>query len=223
MKQNEVDCSLADHSFYSANGNGNSYRWDINTGQIVSTFEGHQDYLHCVKYHHESRKLYTGSEDGNVRVWDTRTTECVHILDPWRGEEVKNTEECHGKWVSSIALDDFGNWMICSTGDRLITLWSTHYPTITSAMITPTEPNHVIFYRNKVKSVGNDKYIHTWNLNGQFESRLESSSKALFSIATSDQSILAVSGVSPNIDIFTDYLSTQAATLRLSLSDENTF
>jgi WD40 repeat protein len=50
-------------------GDSQAYGWDLYTGNKVATFEGHTEYLHCVKVDPRNSRLFTGSEDSTVRIW----------------------------------------------------------------------------------------------------------------------------------------------------------
>jgi len=54
---------------YSASGDSKAYAWDIERQSIVRSFEGHTAYLHCLKWSKQKQQLFTGSEDGTVRIW----------------------------------------------------------------------------------------------------------------------------------------------------------
>ena len=83
---------------------------------------------------------------------DSRTKNSIFTVDPGNGKVIDNTEDQRGNhWVSSLAIDNDGHWMVCGSGNNLITLWSTPYPTLTSAMITMSNPNSIIFDSNKVE------------------------------------------------------------------------
>jgi len=41
--------------------------------ELVRTFSGHRDVVYAVAYHGPSRRLASGSFDGEVRVWDVDT------------------------------------------------------------------------------------------------------------------------------------------------------
>lgn len=45
--------------------------WDLRSGQIVRTLEGHTDAITALKF--DSKNLVTGSLDRSVRIWDLRT------------------------------------------------------------------------------------------------------------------------------------------------------
>ncbi|KAM9956097.1 hypothetical protein ACTFIW_005953 [Dictyostelium discoideum] len=68
---------------YFASGNNNAYSYDLTTSQIISCYRGHTDYLHTIKYNSSFSNIITSSEDSTVRLWDSKSGQCVSILNPF--------------------------------------------------------------------------------------------------------------------------------------------
>lgn len=47
--------------------------WDVRTGQLILTLEGHRSWCRTAKYSPDGSHIATGSEDGTVRIWDAAT------------------------------------------------------------------------------------------------------------------------------------------------------
>ena len=77
---NGLSMNRAGTTFFSANGDGKAYGWDVETMKCTGTFEGHTDYLLCCASQGDNG-LVTGSEDGTVRLWDTRTGKVASAKD----------------------------------------------------------------------------------------------------------------------------------------------
>lgn len=54
--------------------------WDVATGAVVRTLEGHKGCVTAVDWSPEGSFVATGSSDSTVRVWDAATGEVVHVL-----------------------------------------------------------------------------------------------------------------------------------------------
>ena len=54
--------------------------WHIATGECLTTFEGHQDWIWEVDFSADGRYLVSGSEDRTLRIWDVSTAACLHVL-----------------------------------------------------------------------------------------------------------------------------------------------
>ena len=48
----------------------------------VRAYEGHTDLLHCLALCPQRRQLFSGSEDGSLRLWDVRAHKCAQVLRP---------------------------------------------------------------------------------------------------------------------------------------------
>ncbi len=68
-------CISPDKRFLAAGGHGTVKLYDINSSSPgpVMTFEGHTGNITAVGFHCEGKWMVTSSEDGTVKIWDTRT------------------------------------------------------------------------------------------------------------------------------------------------------
>jgi G protein beta subunit-like protein len=64
-----------DKRFLAAAGNPHVRLYDINSanGQPIMSFEGHSGNVTAVQWHCDGKWLCTSSEDGTVKIWDTRS------------------------------------------------------------------------------------------------------------------------------------------------------
>ena len=53
--------------------------WDSRTGDLVRSFRGHRALVNCLAFSPDGRRLYSGSRDTTVKVWDL--TQLQMVLD----------------------------------------------------------------------------------------------------------------------------------------------
>ncbi|XP_051905065.1 THO complex subunit 6 homolog isoform X1 [Hippocampus zosterae] len=70
-----------DNSVVFGGGDNNVHILDLEHGVFKSVFRGHSDYVHCLSVREREGEVLSGSEDGAVRMWDTRTSQCVHCVE----------------------------------------------------------------------------------------------------------------------------------------------
>ncbi len=49
---------------------------DMNTSECLKTFEGHTDWVLCVKLVNENQ-IVSCSEDKTIKIWDIETGDCI--------------------------------------------------------------------------------------------------------------------------------------------------
>eukprot|EP01071_Lankesteria_metandrocarpae_P009094 Lankesteria_metandrocarpae@DN5134_c0_g1_i1.p1 len=54
----------------------------IRTGRSMGVFRGHEAYVTTAIYNADGTNVITGSSDGKVKIWDSRSFECLHTLSP---------------------------------------------------------------------------------------------------------------------------------------------
>lgn len=67
------------------NGTNDISQWHVETGQLVTSYKGHSDYVQCVALR-DDNTFVSGSEDGSVRLWDTRTKQSQLTIQPYKNE-----------------------------------------------------------------------------------------------------------------------------------------
>jgi WD40 repeat protein len=93
-------------------------QYEVASGKRVGVFDGHVNVVSGFLLSPDSSRLLSGSADGTVRLWDTKTQKELH------------DKEWHTPWVRAVLRSD-GDHYVISTGIREIP-GPTNSPTRTS-------------------------------------------------------------------------------------------
>lgn len=192
---------------YAGCGDNAVHVWDIDNGKYLRALKGHTDYIHCVTVSPASHTCLSASEDGSVRLWDTRTPgQAVHVIEPYKNEDCVRPH--HGKWVSCVSVDKDNDWMVCGGGPHLC-LWHLRSLTPTTVFNTNACHNFVSFHEDSIISGGNEAYINHWSVNGDKKAQVPCSPTNVFDVAINDKSdntkVLSMAGNCNKVDICTNF------------------
>ena len=130
-------------------------------GRLVATLTGHGNEVKSVAYSPDGRLLASGSDDGTVRIWDTRTGEEAMI--PLRGND---------GMVLSVAFARDGK-RIVSGGGKVVHVWSveTGHPALPPLRGHSSWVLSVAFSLDGtlVASASADKTVRLWNAESGLE------------------------------------------------------
>jgi Prp8 binding protein len=77
----EVDWSRDDKFLYSCSSDMTGAYWDIERGEIIKRFRGHKSIINSLRVSKRGYEMVcTASDDGIVKLWDTRQRNPVHQL-----------------------------------------------------------------------------------------------------------------------------------------------
>ena len=85
--------------------------WDVATGTLKATLEGHAGSVNSVAFSPDGKTLASGSSDVTIKLWDVAT------------EKLKTTLEEHTSSVNSVAFSPDGKTLASGSGDNTIKLW----------------------------------------------------------------------------------------------------
>lgn len=85
--------------------------WNLNTGELLSTFTGHSGWVWSVTFSPDGQSLASGSKDKTIKLWNLHTGELLHTL----------TGHSDGVW--SVAASANGQTLASSSRDGSIKVW----------------------------------------------------------------------------------------------------
>jgi hypothetical protein len=85
--------------------------WDLATGQLLRTFEGHHDLVWSVAFSPDGGRLLSGSRDKTLKLWDAATGQLMR------------TFEGRSSLVSSVTFSPDGRQVVSGAAEGTIKLW----------------------------------------------------------------------------------------------------
>ncbi len=137
--------------------------WDIQSGALLHTLEGHRDWVNVVTVTPDGKRAVSASRDKTLKVWDIQSGTLLHTLEGHSGEVTAVTIASDSK--SAIAASDDNTlkvWDIKS-GELSHTLES-HSNSVTAVVITPDCKRAISASRDstlKVWDIQSGALLHT--------------------------------------------------------------
>ena len=73
---------IANHQFVSGSDDFQLRVYNISTGEKITSFEAHPDYIRCLTVHPTLSLVLTGSDDMTIKCWDwDKGWRCVQVSD----------------------------------------------------------------------------------------------------------------------------------------------
>ncbi len=88
--------------------------WDIRSGRVHQTFEGHTKPVMGLTFSSDGKVLATASRDGTARIWDTTSGQELHVMSQ------------HGKTVYDVVFSPNGRQVASASADRTAKIWNAH-------------------------------------------------------------------------------------------------
>lgn len=144
--------------------------WDVPSQSTITTFTSHTDYVRSGQVSStDPHLILTGSYDGTVRIFDTRTGECELLMGTTRGSSVGSVpvEQVLMYPSGTIALSAAGSilrvWDIVA-GGRCLRAMSNHQKTVTSLTFNTNASRLLtggLDHMVKVYDISNYNIVHT--------------------------------------------------------------
>lgn len=135
--------------------------WDVTTGELLNTLNGHTDYVRHVSFLPNGRQAVSGSDDGSIKIWNITTIQ--HSVPDHTGEVMSVTISPNGQYVASTSNDKTVKLWCSSTYELQATL-SGHDSYVSCAAFTPNS-EHIVSgswdYTVKVWQVRSGRLVRT--------------------------------------------------------------
>ena len=92
--------------------------WNIGKGEIVHRLSGHSDRIFSVAYSHDGDFIVSGSYDSTIRIWETKTGNCVKILDACS----KNKDSLHAP-VGAVVFSPNNDYIASGLYSGEVVIW----------------------------------------------------------------------------------------------------
>jgi hypothetical protein len=140
--------------------------WDLHTLTWIHTLLEHDRSVNCLCVSPTSNRLYSGSDDNTIIVWDTVSYACVGAM----GDD---------GWVNSLCLSEDGSRLYSGSGGGNITVWDTATNACIATWHAHSDPVYYLCLSSKtnrlISSCGYDT-INVWgtaNLSANVKDNLE--------------------------------------------------
>lgn len=107
----DVAVSSDGRTALSAGDDGGVYVWDLTTGEVSRTLEGHSDSVTSIAISSDNRAVVSGSADGTVRIWDLQSGTTTRILTG------------HTRNVQSVAMSHDDRYILSTSLDATLRIW----------------------------------------------------------------------------------------------------
>lgn len=162
--------------------------WDLDTGRILRTLEGHTDEVRGVAVSGDGQQAISASIDRTLKVWDLETGRALRTLTGHTAGVWGVAVTPDGRSAVSASMDHTLKVWDLVTGEARLTLGG-HRDSVLGAAVTPDG--------EKVVSASMDGTLRVWHLaTGDMEHTLRGHRAGVWSVSISECGKWAVSGSS---------------------------
>ncbi|MGB3207593.1 MAG: WD40 repeat domain-containing protein [Crinalium sp.] len=162
--------------------------WNLQTGKILRTLEGHSHWVLSVAISSDGQTLVSGSADKTLKVWNLQTGKNIHTLKK------------HSSWVTAIAITPDGKSIVSGSADKTIKVWDLKKGNLTKNFKNDKELSAVlslcISADGKIIASGStNNKITLWDLeSGQLVRTLEEHSNWVQALSITSDNTILISG-----------------------------
>ena len=106
-----VAFSPDDKMILTSSGNKTAQLWDIESGKVIQTFVGHDDFVTAVAFSPDGKWVLTGSRDNTAKLWACETG------------QVLKTFGKYSNFITAVAFSPNGKKIVITSYDKSAHLW----------------------------------------------------------------------------------------------------
>ncbi len=148
--------ALHNHCLYIGTDSGLIEKYSINkTTDSIAHFQGHENTIRSLAVSNDGRILASSSDDATIRIWNTDTKKCIHVID------------MHGYVVSSLSISFHQQMLIGGASDHKIYIWDMNNGEVVKILYGASWPiEFASFFHNDEQIVGFGERddILVWNM-----------------------------------------------------------
>ena len=88
--------------------------WNLETGELIKTFTGHEKHVYSVLFHPDGQHLLSGDLAGKVKQWEIATGNMVREFDATKLHTYNGGQQVDFGGVRSMAISPDGKQLACS-------------------------------------------------------------------------------------------------------------
>ena len=137
---------------------GEIKKWDIASGRLLQTIDGHNDAIYSLAISHDGAYVATGSYDQSIHLWNTEDGTLVRSFIGHQGA------------VFDLAFRPDDQILASASADRTIKLWNIETGERTDTLSQPLKEQHTVLFSNDGKRLyagGVDNRIRIWAISTQ--------------------------------------------------------
>ena len=162
--------------------------WNLQSGAIIRTIEGHSHWVLSVAISHDGNTLVTGSADKTIKVWNLKTGQIIHTLNG------------HSSWITAVDIAADGKTIVSGSTDKTLNIWELNTGKLSKTIKNEKELSCVLSlcmsHDGKVIACGStNNKINLWNLDsGQLIRSIEGHSAWIQSLSITSDNTNLISG-----------------------------
>ncbi|GMH71660.1 hypothetical protein TL16_g05712 [Triparma laevis f. inornata] len=193
-RQNCVAFSHVDSYFFTGGDGHNIHIYDMakDDCELLTKLEGHTDEITSLTSSPDDTKLFSGSYDYTIKIWDTSSSNAKE----WT---LLKTLVGHEGGISRLSLSPCSRYLASSNSDKTVKVWNVEAGILLRTIKSPkmTSVMGVSFGRdNTIYSSSTDGRVRTWNLaaNGREKLKIEGHEEEANEVAVSSDGSTIISG-----------------------------